>query len=69
MLAVTKGTTVTGHIVAGLDGNPKDMYYVRLLQNICILCRIVRELDGIDLGECISTALLRAVDWVLSARR
>ena len=43
-----KGTTVTGHIVAGLDGNPKDMYYVRLLQNICILCRIVRELDGID---------------------
>lgn len=44
-----KGTTVTGHIVAGLDGDPKDMYYVRLLQNICILCRIVRELDGIDL--------------------
>lgn len=43
-----KGTTVTGHIVAGLDGPAKDMYYVRLHQNIRILCRIVRELEGID---------------------
>lgn len=42
------GTTVSGHIVAGLDGPAKDMYYVRLYQNICILCRIVRELEGID---------------------
>lgn len=43
-----EGTTVTGHIVAGLDGDPRDMYYVRLIQNICVLCRIVRLLDGID---------------------
>lgn len=43
-----KGTTVSGHIVAGLDGPAKDMYYVRLHQNIRILCRIVRELEGID---------------------
>lgn len=42
------GTTVTGHIVAGLDGAPKDMYYVRLHQNIHILCRIVEKLEGID---------------------
>lgn len=42
------GTTVTGHIVAGLDGPPREMYYVRLHQNIRILCRIVRELEGID---------------------
>lgn len=43
------GTTVAGHIVAGLDGPPQEMYYVRLHQNIRILCRIVRQLDGIDL--------------------
>lgn len=45
------GTTVSGHIVAGLDGPPEDMYYIRLHQNICILCRIVRELQGIDQGR------------------
>lgn len=44
-----QGTTVSGHIIAGLDGNPKDMYYVRLHQNIRILCRIVQQLEGIDL--------------------
>ena len=42
------GTTVSGHIIAGLDGPPERMYYVRLHQNIRILCRLVRELDGID---------------------
>lgn len=46
-----QGTTVTGHIVAGLDGPAKDMYYVRLHQNIRILCRIVRQLEGIDLNR------------------
>ncbi len=46
-----KGTTVTGHIVAGLDGDPKDMYYVRLHQNVRILCRIAKELEGIDLSR------------------
>jgi cephalosporin-C deacetylase len=45
------GTTVTGHIVAGLDGPPEKLYYVRMHQNIRILCRIVRELSGIDLGK------------------
>ena len=41
------GTTVSGHIIAGLDGPPERMYYVRLHQNIRILCRLVRELDGV----------------------
>lgn len=45
------GTTVSGHIVAGLDGPPEGMYYVRLHQNIRVLCRIVRELEGIDLSR------------------
>ncbi len=40
------GTTVSGHLVAGLDGDPRDLYYVRLYQDIRILCRIVRELGG-----------------------
>ena len=43
------GTTVSGHIVAGLDGLAEGMYYVRLHQNIRILCRIVRQLQEIDL--------------------
>lgn len=46
-----EGTTVTGHIVAGLDGPPENLYYVRLYQNIRILCRIVRELKEIDLDH------------------
>ena len=46
-----KGTTVAGHIAAGLDGPLEDMYYVRLYQDIRILCRIARELDGIDAGK------------------
>ncbi len=43
-----EGTTAAGHLVAGLDGPPENMYYVRLYQDIRILCRIVRTLDGID---------------------
>lgn len=42
------GTTVAGHIVAGLDGPVEDLYYVRLHQDIRILCNIVSELSGID---------------------
>jgi len=45
------GTTVAGHIVAGLDDEPKKMYYVRLFQNTSILCRVVQELDGIDINR------------------
>lgn len=45
------GTTVSGHLVAGLDGGPQNLYYVRLYQDVRILCRIVRELGGIDLGR------------------
>ena len=40
-----------GHIVAGIDGDPANLYYVRLHQDIRILCRIVRELEGIDLAR------------------
>ncbi len=43
-----EGTTVAGHIVAGLDGDPRDMYFVRLYQDICILCRVVSGLPEID---------------------
>ncbi len=46
-----EGTTVAGHIVAGIDGDPANLYYVRLHQDIRILCRIVRELEGIDLSR------------------
>ena len=46
-----KGTTVYGHLVAGLDGGPKNLYYVRLYQDQRILCRIARELEGVDLSR------------------
>ncbi|MGL4740264.1 MAG: acetylxylan esterase [Sarcina sp.] len=42
------GSTVAGHIIMGIEGNPQDMYYVRLFQNTIILCNIVRSLKGID---------------------
>lgn len=45
------GTTVSGHLVAGLEGRVEDLYYVRLYQNLRLLARIVRELDGIDLSR------------------
>lgn len=45
------GTTVSGHLIAGLDGPLEQMYYVRFHQNMRILCRIVRKLNGIDLGR------------------
>lgn len=45
------GTTVAGHIVAGIDGPVEELYYVRLHQDIRILCNVVRELPGIDLSR------------------
>lgn len=39
-----RGTTVAGHLVAGAEGEPKDLYYVRLYQDLRILCRIVRAM-------------------------
>lgn len=46
-----RGTTVSGHLVAGLDGGPENLYYVRLYQDVRILCRIVAQLDGVDLSR------------------
>lgn len=43
-----QSTTVSGHLILGLDGPTKDLYYVHLYQNVRILCRIVQELEGID---------------------
>ena len=48
-----EGTTVAGHIVAGIDGDPANLYYVRLHQDIRILCRIVRELEASILPVCL----------------
>lgn len=42
------GTTVAGHLIAGLDGGPENLYYVRLYQNVRILCRIAQELPRVD---------------------
>lgn len=42
------GTTVSGHIVWGLDDVPENMYYVKLFQNTSVLVRVVEKLEGID---------------------
>lgn len=36
------GPTVSGHIIAGLSGDPAELYYVRLHQDIRIMMRIVQ---------------------------
>lgn len=46
-----EGTTVAGHLVAGADGPAEDLYYVRLHQDIRVLCNVVRQLEGIDLDR------------------
>lgn len=45
------GSTVNGHIIAGVEGSPEGMYYVRFHQNMRILCRIIREWKEIDLSR------------------
>ena len=43
------GSTVAGHLVAGLEGPTEGLYYVRLHQDIRILCNIVRDCGLFDL--------------------
>ena len=60
------GTTVAGHIVAGLDDEPKKMYYVRLFQNTSILCRIVQQLEGIDINRIYANGASQGVGIALA---
>lgn len=43
-----KGSTAADHIIMGLDGEPKDMYYVEVFQNTCLMVRLALELEGLD---------------------
>lgn len=43
-----KGITVSGHIVAGLDDSLDNMIYRKNILDMCILVRIIKELDSID---------------------
>lgn len=45
------GTTVAGHLVAGLEGPRESLYYVRLHQDIRIMCNIVRVCGLFDLAH------------------
>ena len=45
---LVESTLMGGMLVSGIDGDPKNMYYVRQFQNIGILCRIVERLEEID---------------------
>lgn len=43
-----KGTTVAGHIVAGIDDSIDNLLYVKNILDVCMLVRIAKDLDGID---------------------
>lgn len=43
-----KGTTVAGHIVAGLDDSLDNMLYRKNILDVCLLIRIAKDLDFID---------------------
>ncbi|MDO4537628.1 MAG: alpha/beta fold hydrolase [Coriobacteriales bacterium] len=43
-----RGTTVAGHLVAGLEGPAEELYYVRLYQDVRILCNVVRACEVLD---------------------
>ena len=45
------GSTVAGHLVAGLEGPAEGLYYVRLHQDIRIMCHIVRDCGLFDLDR------------------
>lgn len=42
------GTTVAGHPILGLDGDPKNLYYVRLYQDIRILFRTIAASEALN---------------------
>lgn len=45
------GSTVAGHLPAGLEGPAEGLYYVRLHQDIRILCNIVRACGLFDVSR------------------
>ncbi len=45
------GSTVAGHLPAGLEGPTEQLYYVRLHQDIRIMCNIVRACGMFDLAH------------------
>ena len=46
-----RGTTVAGHLVAGLEGPAEQLYYVRLHQDIRVLCNVVSACGLFDLNR------------------
>ena len=42
------GTTVAGHIVAGIDDELDNMIYVKNILDMCLLIRIAKDIEGID---------------------
>ena len=50
-VAGSVGPTVSGHLIAGLNGEAKEMYYVTVYQDIIRLVEAVKTLPFIDLSE------------------
>ncbi|MBC2603513.1 alpha/beta fold hydrolase [Puniceicoccus vermicola] len=44
----TRGNTLHGHVIKGLDDEPKKMYYRNVFLDTAMLARIVMELEQVD---------------------
>ena len=53
-LGGTKGTTVSGHLILGLDDEINNMYYTKVYLDACILYKIVEGLEKTDTNKIIS---------------
>ena len=49
-----KGSTVCGHVINGLDGELKDMYYRKVYLDAYILSRIIEKFEKTDISKIIS---------------
>lgn len=56
------GTTVAGYLINGLDDEAKNMYYVQLCQDMCILCRIIEQLPDVDLNRVYAKGASKVLD-------
>lgn len=52
--SITLGTSVAGHIVAGVDDCIENMMYYKHILDMCVLVKIGKQLEGIDDSNLIS---------------
>ena len=53
-LGGTKGSTVSGHLILGLDDEINNMYYVKVYLDAYILSKIIEKFEKTDINKMIS---------------